>query len=62
MLCLKLIIFLAEINDTSLNNNTTRNVRYFNSKRRGKKAKEQSIDKKNIVFYLSKNTKTKHKK
>jgi len=53
---------IAEINDTSLNNNTTRNVRYFNSKRRGKKAKEQNIDKKNIVFYLSKNTKTKHKK
>ena len=53
---------IAEIDDTSFNNNNTRNVRYFNTKRRGKKAKEQNNDKKNIVFYLSKNTKTKHKK
>jgi len=52
---------IVEINDTSFNNNTTRNIRYFNSKRRGKKAKEQDY-KKNIIFYLSKNTKTKHKK
>ena len=50
---------VAEIEDTNFNNNSTRNVRYFNNKRRGKKKLENNNEKKNISFYLSKNTRTK---